>query len=312
LADKNCIYKNCDFNGIGCNKVVDAVSPSALYLSYSFNLLNFFFIDKTESPGVYNNIRSIKNYACMPLPMYDKFFIIIIVVVAIAFTATIIGTTTVVGQNQTLNLTALLTPDTNNDTTTTMTLANTTAANNMTTAATNANTTATNNITIEDAKELYLSVWNQTEFNATFSTFVEPFSAAGYGVYEERSNVFAPGERIVLYVEPVGFGHRQILDEEGNSTNTLYLMNITADYKIAGANGTELQLIEDMPPVVNITSHRQNTEMFLTLTLTQDVQSFPTGSYVITYSVTDEVSGESFQLEKEITVAERVVSSSFT
>ena len=220
--------------------------------------------------------------------MYDKFFIIIMVVVAIAFTATIAGTTTVVGQNQTLNLTALLTPDTNNDTTT-MTLANTTAANN---------------ITIEDAKELYLSVWNQTEFNATFSTFVEPFSAAGYGVYEERSNVFAPGERIVLYVEPVGFGHRQILDE-GNSNNTLYLMNITADYKIASANGTELQLIEDMPPVVNITSHRQNTEMFLTLTLTQDVQSLPTGSYVITYSVTDEVSGESFQLEREITVAER-------
>jgi hypothetical protein len=232
--------------------------------------------------------------------MYDKFFIIIIIVV-IAFTATIAGTssTTVVGQNQTLNLTTLLTPDTNNDDnnndTTTMTLANTTAA---------ANVTATNNMTIEDAKELYLSVWNQTEFNTTFSTFVEPFSAAGYGVYEERSNVFAPGETIVLYVEPVGFDHRQIIDE-GNNNNTLYLMNITADYKIASANGTELQLIEDMPPVVNITSHRQNTEMFLTLTLTQDVQSLPTGNYVITYSVTDEVSGESFELEKEITVAER-------
>src|SRR5688572_14744915 len=229
----------------------------------------------------------------MPLPMYDKFFIIIIIVV-IAFTATIAGTSaiTVVGQNQTLNLTTLLTPDTNNDDnnndTTTMTLANTTAT---------ANVTAANNMTIEDAKELYLSVWNQTEFNATFSTFVEPFSAAGYGVYEERSNVFAPGERIVLYVEPVGFGHRQILNED-NSNNTLYLMNITADYKIASANGTELQLIEDMPPVVNITSHRQNTEMFLTLTLTQDVQSLPIGNYVITYSVTDEVSGESFEDRK--------------
>src|SRR5919112_1231979 len=229
----------------------------------------------------------------MPLPMYGKFLVIIILV--IAFTATIAGTTTaVVGQNQTINLTALFTPDTDtdndtNDTTTATTLENITAANNMSTTSavtttnttTAANVTAINNMTIEDAKELYLSVWNQTEFNATFSTFVEPFSAAGYGVYEERSNIFAPGERIVLYVEPVGFGHRQILDEEGNSTNTLYLMNITADYKIASANGTELQLIEDMPPVVNITSHRQNTEMFLTLTLTQDVQSLPIGDYVI-------------------------------
>jgi hypothetical protein len=238
--------------------------------------------------------------------MYDKFFIIIIIVV-IAFTATIAGTsaTTVVGQNQTLNLTTLLTPNTNNaddddDDTTTMTLANTTAA---------ANVTATNNMTIEDAKELYLSVWNQTEFNTTFSTFVEPFSAAGYGVYEERSNVFTPGETIVLYVEPVGFAHEQVIGEEGGSNNnnsTLYLMNMTADYEIAAANGTELQLIEDVQ-VGSITSHRPNTEMFLTLTLAPEVQPFPVGNYVITYSVTDEVSGESFELEKEITVAERVV-----
>ena len=243
--------------------------------------------------------------------MYDKFFIIIIIVV-IAFTATIAGTsaTTVVGQNQTLNLTTLLTPDTNNDdtTTTTMTLANTTTAANMTTtsAGTAANVTATNNMTIEDAKELYLSVWNQTEFNTTFSTFVEPFSAAGYGVYEERSNVFAPGETIVLYVEPVGFAHEQVIDEEGGSNNnsTLYLMNMTADYEIAAANGTKLQLIEDVQ-VGSITSHRPNTEMFLTLTLAQEVQPFPVGNYVITYSVTDEVSGESFELEKEITVVER-------
>jgi hypothetical protein len=240
--------------------------------------------------------------------MYGKFLVIIIVV--IAFTATIAGTTiTVVGQSQTINLTALLTSDTNNDTTaTTTTPANTTVPNNMSTtsAATTTNVTATNNMTIEDAKELYLSVWNQTEFNATFSTFVEPFSVAGYGVYEERSNIFAPGETIVLYVEPVGFAHKQVIDEEGGSNNNtiLYLMNMTSDYKIAAANGTELQLIEDVQ-AGSITSHRPNTEMPLTITLTPEVQPLPVGSYVITYSVTDEISGESFELEKDITVAER-------
>jgi hypothetical protein len=248
--------------------------------------------------------------------MYDKFFIIIIVVV-IAFTATIAGTTTtVVGQNQTINLTALLTPDTNtndddnNDNTTTEAIpANTTATNDTNTvrsaADAKANVTAANNMTIEDAKELYLSVWNQTEFNATFSTFVEPFSAAGYGVYEQRSNIFAPGETIVLYVEPVGFAHEQVIDEGGSNNNTgLYLMNMTADYEIAAANGTELQLIEDVQ-VGSVTSHRPNTEMFLTLTLTPQVQPLPIGSYIITYSVTDEVSGEGFELEKDIRVAER-------
>jgi hypothetical protein len=248
--------------------------------------------------------------------MYDKFLAIMIVV--IAFTSTIAGTTiTVAGQNQIINLTALLTPDTNNDTndtTTSTTIANITADNNnnqsesISAAATNLTATTTNNMTIEDAKELYLSVWNQTEFNATFSTFVEPFSAAGYGVYEERSNIFAPGETIVLYVEPVGFAHKQIIDERGGNNNTLlYLMNMTSDYKIAAANGTELelQIIEDEQGLRNITSHRPNTEMYLTLTLTPEVQPLPVGSYVITYSVTDEISGESFELEKDITVAER-------
>ena len=246
--------------------------------------------------------------------MYDKFLVIIIIVV-IALTFTIAGTTTtVLGQNQIINLTELLTPDTNddtnNDTTTSMTLANITDANNKS-ASTSATTnlTATNNMTIEDAKELYLSVWNKTEFNASFSTFIEPFSAAGYGVYEERSNIFAPGETIVLYVEPVGFAHKQIIDEERGSNNStmLYLMNMTSDYKIAATNGTEIeiQLIEDKQGLRNITSHRPNTEMYLTLTLTPEVQPLPIGSYVITYSVTDEISGESFELEKDITVAQR-------
>lgn len=248
----------------------------------------------------------------MPLPMYHKILTISIVVIALV--AIIAGAITphVIGQqNQTINLTALLAQDPNNDTASQAT-ANMTASNDTTTnpaATTVANVDAPDNMTIDDAKDLYLSVWNQTEFNATFSTFVEPFSAAGYGVYEERNNIFAPGETIVLYVEPVGFGHEQVIDEGGDSngnntnTTTLYLMNMTADYEIAAANGTELQLIEDVQ-AGNITSHRPNTEMFLTLTITPDVQPLPIGSYVITYSVNDEVSGERFQLEKDIIIAE--------
>jgi hypothetical protein len=244
--------------------------------------------------------------------MYHKILTISIVVIALV--AIIAGAITphVIGQqNQTINLTALLAQDPNNDTASEAT-ANMTASNDTTTnpaATTVANVDAPDNMTIDDAKDLYLSVWNQTELNATFSTFVEPFSAAGYGVYEERNNIFAPGETMVLYVEPVGFGHEQVIDEGGdsngtnNNTTMLYLMNMTADYEIAAANGTELQLIEDVQ-AGNITSHRPNTEMFLTLTITPDVQPLPIGSYVITYSVNDEVSGESFQLEKDIIIAE--------
>ncbi len=160
-------------------------------------------------------------------------------------------------------------------------------------------TTSSANMTLDSAKEQYMSVWNQTEFNATFSTFVEPLSAAGYGVYQEHGSVFRPGETIVLYVEPVGFGYKQIPDGNGSS---LYLMNMTADYVIASSNGTELQTIENVP-VGSIVSHRANTELFLELTLTQ-ARPFPVGDYNIKYTITDEVSGKSFQLEKQIRVAE--------
>lgn len=160
-------------------------------------------------------------------------------------------------------------------------------------------TTSSANMTLDSAKEQYMSVWNQTEFNATFSTFVKPLSAAGYGVYQEHGSVFRPGETIVLYVEPVGFGYKQIPNGNGSS---LYLMNMTADYVIASSNGTELQTIENVP-VGSIVSHRANTELFLELTLTQ-ARPFPVGDYNIKYTITDEVSGKSFQLEKQIRVAE--------
>jgi hypothetical protein len=175
-------------------------------------------------------------------------------------------------------------------------------AANITTSA-NATTTSTiSNMTLEAAKEQYLTVWNQTVFNIAFSTYVEPGSAAAYGIYEEHdnnNNIFRPGETIVLYIEPVAFGHRQILDDQGN---TQYLMNFTADFLIADANGNELLTFEDVP-LGSIVSYRQNTELFLELTITQD-QPFPVGDYIITYIIHDQVSGESLEIDKRITIAD--------
>lgn len=112
-------------------------------------------------------------------------------------------------------------------------------------------------------------------------------------MYEEHGDIFTPGETIVLYVEPVDFNHMPVLDDR---SNTLYLMNMTADYTIAGAIGTELQSIEDVS-VGSIISHRLNTELLVELTLTQE-SPFPAGGYLLTYVVTNEVSGESFTREK--------------
>ncbi|MGI0048655.1 MAG: cupredoxin domain-containing protein, partial [Nitrososphaera sp.] len=166
------------------------------------------------------------------------------------------------------------------------------------------NQTTANNTTVptlEEARQLYLSAWNNTDFNATFSTFIEENSALGYGVYEEHepNSVFRPGETMMLYVELVGFRHMPIIDDQGN---TMYFMNMTADYIISDEQGNELQRIPDVP-AGNIISHRQNTELFLELTLTQTTP-FPEGDYVITYIVHDNLSGESFELRKNVRVVD--------
>ena len=154
---------------------------------------------------------------------------------------------------------------------------------------------------LEAARQQYLQVWNQTEFQIGFNTFIEPGSAPGYGVYEERenNNIFRPGETIQLYAEPVGFGRQPIIDED--TGNTLYSIDLAADIILSDVNGNEIATIEDLP-MPDIISHRQNTELHLTLTVTQE-SPFPVGDYIVSYIVHDQVTGESFEIDKRITIA---------
>ena len=90
-------------------------------------------------------------------------------------------------------------------------------------------------------------------FRSGFDTFVasEP---EGYGTYNEKeSNVFAPGETFLLYVEPVGYSYGNVTDENGDQ---LYTMNFTADFTISNPNGTVLAGQEDLP-LSNLVSHHQ-------------------------------------------------------
>jgi hypothetical protein len=189
-----------------------------------------------------------------------------------------------------------------NDITSTATTTQTPLELPFSSSTTSTTTTDGNNqgISFEAAKEQYLAVWNQTDFEIAFNTYVEADSARGYGIYEEHANnnIFTPGESIQLYLEPVAFGHQQIQDDNGN---TLYLMNFTADIILSDVNGNEIQSFEDIP-VGSIVSYRQNTEMHLILTVTQS-QPFPVGDYIVTYIVHDQVTGQSFQMDKGITIA---------
>lgn len=164
----------------------------------------------------------------------------------------------------------------------------------------------------EAAQQQYLSAWNNTAFNSQFDVFVAEGSHLGYGLYREHipANIFRPGETIVLYMEPVGFGHEPIIALDGSNSDadgsrTLYVINMTADYIISDSDGTVLATIEDLP-AASLISHRQNTEFSLTLTLSQE-EPFPVGDYIISYVVHDHVTGQSFQIDRGITIDDNAV-----
>jgi hypothetical protein len=60
----------------------------------------------------------------------------------------------------------------------------------------------------EATDELYLRTFDHVGFNSSFSSFIQPGSASGYGVYQKHSNIFNPREQIVLYFEPIGFSYK--------------------------------------------------------------------------------------------------------
>jgi hypothetical protein len=138
---------------------------------------------------------------------------------------------------------------------------------------------------------------NGETFRSQFDTFVSS-EPSGYGMYDEKeSDVFAPGETFLLYVEPVGYSYGNVTDENGDQ---LYTMNFTADFTISTPNGTILAGQEDLP-LSNLISHHQNKELMLQMSIDQ-TSPFPSGDYVLRYTFTDENSGESFDIEKNVTV----------
>jgi hypothetical protein len=150
----------------------------------------------------------------------------------------------------------------------------------------------------EASREQFLKSWDQLEFEPRVATFVNESEVIGNGQYQEHSNVFPPGENIVLYVQPIGFGHKQI---QGQNGEKLYLMNFTADIVLSTKNGTIVGGGQDITLSQPI-SHYRNTELYTTLTVTQK-NPFPTGDYIFKYTLKDQTTGKSFDITKDVTIS---------
>ncbi len=158
---------------------------------------------------------------------------------------------------------------------------------------------------LESAKQQYLSAWDLSEFHSGFDTFIEAGSAKGYGTYNEinSKNVFMPTKTIELYIEPLGFGYKPTIDKEGN---ILHQINFTANVLVFDKYGNQTGGMSYDIPV--IASHNKNTEDYFTIPINKEDIPLSGGEYVIRYFITDESSGETFEITKKIKIAQIILS----
>lgn len=165
----------------------------------------------------------------------------------------------------------------------------------------NTTTSSTQNQLENKPIQISNTTWTsqQLTFGAETNSFVSTMPQ-GFGMYDKKnSNIFAPGEDILLYIEPTGYSFGTIKD---NKNGTLYTVKFSADFAISDILGNILTFQNGIP-VSQIISHHQNKEIFIPFTITQ-TSPFPPGNYVITYTIHDKNSGASFDIKKEIVISE--------
>ena len=130
---------------------------------------------------------------------------------------------------------------------------------------------------IERAEAQLVAAWEASPILFRTAAFVsEP--PGGYGIYKERpSPSFAPGEPIMVYAEPVGYGWSE------NADGT-FTFGFAIDLLIKKPDGTVVGGQENFQKV-ELTSRARNREFMLTLTLNLD--GAPAGDYVLEYRTRD-------------------------
>ena len=122
------------------------------------------------------------------------------------------------------------------------------------------------------------AVWEKMPLRIAKALFVVG-DPRGYGIFDPReNNVFKPGETIVVYAEPVGFGHRRV---NGINEIDLDVGLIVRDKsgKTVASQGSFGQF--------RLRSRRRNREFFLKLTIS--LKGAPAGDYVLSFPITDKV-----------------------
>ena len=134
-------------------------------------------------------------------------------------------------------------------------------------------------------------VWNASPLLFRKALFVAG-SPGGFGIYDPRpDSVFKPGEKLVIYVEPIGF--------KWQAKDGLNHALLVADLVLKNDEGTVLAQQEGFGKF-SFNSRDQNMEIMTVLTI--DFTDAPAGKYIAELKFTDKVGdkSEKFELPFEI------------
>jgi hypothetical protein len=150
---------------------------------------------------------------------------------------------------------------------------------------------ATDLVKIAVLQDAVANAWQNmplTERKIAFVT-ADPTS---YGSYDERtSNVFKLGEKIITYVEPIGFTW-------ANNSDGTFSYGLSADMLVKRSDGKILGGQEKVVDLVKI-SHVRNQELMLVLSLS--LNDADPGDYVIEYTLRDAQSNKTSKFSQNFT-----------
>jgi Tfp pilus assembly protein PilF len=140
---------------------------------------------------------------------------------------------------------------------------------------------------LEAQEKATAAVWERLPFSTRHAMFVTR-KANAYGDYDARpSNVFAPGEKLLSYMEPVGYAYAA----EGNGLR----FGVSIDFEILSKDGKVLTGQKDILKQ-EFASHDRNREFFFNGTMSMD--GAPPGDYVLAYILHDLGSARTTRVEQ--------------
>jgi hypothetical protein len=145
---------------------------------------------------------------------------------------------------------------------------------------------------INAMQDAVADAWQKIPLTQRRSIFVSE-SPTSYGTYEERkSNIFKIGEKIITYVEPVGYTWATNLDGT-------YSYGVTVDFLVKRSDGKVLGGQENLLSV-DKKSRVRNQELMLVLSLSLD--AIDPGDYFVEYKIHDKQSSKESKFTQNFVV----------